>query len=140
MGVNGRKRENHKVVTLAVIDDSTVIRRRVISMLSQVNGVEFVGEAEDAAEGLKLIRATHPDVVILDVRMQDRSGIGLLEDLKYDPYLPIVIVLTNYPYVAYRKRCLQLGARYFFDKTTEFTRVAEVVQELVGGAEAKQEE
>jgi DNA-binding NarL/FixJ family response regulator len=118
-------------VTLAVIDDSAVIRRRLVSMLTQINGVKLVGEAPDAIEGLDLIRAVQPDVVILDVRMENRSGIGLLEDLKYDCYMPIIIVLTNYPYVAYRQRCMQLGARYFFDKTTEFPRVAEVVEELV---------
>jgi DNA-binding NarL/FixJ family response regulator len=118
-------------ITLAVIDDSAAIRRRVVSMVNQIDGVRLVGEAEDALEGLDLIREAKPDVVILDIRMTNRSGIGLLEDLKYDTYMPIIIVLTNYPYVAYRKRCLQLGARYFFDKTTEFVRVAEVVKGLV---------
>ncbi|UCD24339.1 MAG: response regulator transcription factor [Gemmatimonadota bacterium] len=126
-------------VKLAVIDDSAVIRRRLLSMLTQVDGVELVGEATDAIEGLDLIRAKRPDVVILDVRMENRSGIGLLEDLKYDSNMPIVIVLTNYPYVAYRQRCLQLGARYFFDKTTEFVRVAEVIQELVGDTDGVHE-
>ena len=118
-------------ITLAVIDDSAAIRRRVVSMVNQIDGVRLVGEAEDALVGLDLIRETKPDVVILDIRMTNRSGIGLLEDLKYDTYMPIIIVLTNYPYVAYRQRCLQLGARYFFDKTTEFVRVAEVVKGLV---------
>ena len=120
-------------VKLAIIDDSAVIRRRLVSMLTQLDGVKLVGEATDAIEGLDLIRAERPDVVILDVRMESRSGIGLLEDLKYDSSMPVIIVLTNYPYVAYRQRCMQLGARYFFDKTTEFVRVAEVMQELVGG-------
>jgi len=118
-------------ITLAVIDDSAAIRRRVVSMVNQIDGVRLVGEAEDALVGLDLIREAKPDVVILDIRMTNRSGIGLLEDLKYDTYMPIIIVLTNYPYVAYRQRCLQLGARYFFDKTTEFVRVAEVVKGLV---------
>ena len=128
---NRKMSEGNGSITLAVIDDSAVIRRRVVSMLSQIDGVKLVGEAEDAVVGLDLIRDSRPDVVILDVRMANRSGIGLLEDLKYDTHMPIVIVLTNYPYVAYRQRCLQLGARYFFDKTTEFVRVAEVVQGLV---------
>jgi DNA-binding NarL/FixJ family response regulator len=123
--------DGNGAITFAVIDDSAVIRRRVVSMLNQIDGVKLVGEAEDAVAGLDLIREVKPDVVVLDVRMANRSGIGLLEDLKYDTYMPIIIVLTNYPYVAYRQRCLQLGARYFFDKTTEFVRVAEVVQELV---------
>jgi DNA-binding NarL/FixJ family response regulator len=126
-------------VTLAVIDDSAVIRRRLVSMLMQIKGVKLAGEASDAVEGLDLIRAVQPDVVILDVRMKNRSGIGLLEDLKYDSYMPIIIVLTNYPYVAYRQRCMQLGARYFFDKTTEFPRVAEVVEELASGKDKARE-
>ena len=57
--------------------------------------------------------------------------IDLLEDIKNDPTVPEIIVLTNYPYAAYRKRCLELGASHFFDKSTEFTRLETVVKEMV---------
>ena len=113
-----------------IIDDSAVIRRRLISMLSEIEGAHLVGEAVDARDGAALIRELNPDLIILDIRMSDQSGISLLEDIKNEPKLPKIIILTNYPYAAYRKRCIDLGADHFFDKSTEFAKVEEVVRDL----------
>jgi len=44
-----------------------------------------------------------------------------------------VIVLTNYPYPQYRKRCMELGAEFFLDKSTEFDRLPAVLQQIIGG-------
>ncbi len=41
-----------------------------------------------------------------------------------------LIVLTNYPYIAYRRRCISLGADHFFDKSTQFDRVLQVLREM----------
>lgn len=116
--------------TFLIVDDSAVIRRRLVSLLSEIDGVRLIGEASDAIEGADLIRKLNPDVVILDIRMPDRSGIGLLESVKGSPNLPVVIILTNYPYAAYRKRCMELGASHFFDKSTEFDELETIVREL----------
>ena len=121
----------NKLQTFLIVDDSAVIRRRLVSMMSEIPGVQLVGEASGAVQGAELIRNEHPDVVILDIRMPNRSGIGLLEDIKNDPERPTIIILTNYPYSAYRKRCMELGASHFFDKSTEFTELEMVVRELV---------
>lgn len=120
-----------KPITFLIVDDSAVIRRRLVSLLSEIDGVQLLGEATNAVDGAALIRKSRPEVVILDIRMPDRSGIGLLEDIKNDSDLPTIIILTNYPYAAYEKRCMELGASHFFDKSTEFTEVEKVVREIV---------
>lgn len=116
--------------TFLIVDDSTVIRRRLVSLLDEIEGVRLIGEASDGTSGADLIRELAPDVVILDIRMPNRSGIGLLESIKDSPDLPVVIILTNYPYAAYRKRCMELGASHFFDKSTEFDELERVVREM----------
>jgi len=116
--------------TFLIVDDSAVIRRRLVSLLSEINGVRLVGEAANAVDGAALIRKLRPDVVILDIRMPDRSGISLLEDIKHDSEVPTIIILTNYPYAAYQKRCMELGASHFFDKSSEFTLLESVVRDL----------
>jgi DNA-binding NarL/FixJ family response regulator len=122
--------ETKKPRTFLIVDDSAVIRRRLISLLSEIEGVQLVGEAVDAMTGADMIRQLHPDVVILDIRMPERIGIGLLEAIKDSADLPTVMILTNYPYTAYRKRCMELGASHFFDKSTEFVELEKTVQEL----------
>jgi YesN/AraC family two-component response regulator len=117
-------------LNVLIVDDSLVIRRRLAAMITDLMGVGVIGEASDAQEGIDMTEKLHPDVVIADIRMPGRSGIGMLEDMKSLDKRPTVIVLTNYPYVAYRRRCLDLGADHFFDKSTQFDRVLDVLREM----------
>ena len=114
-----------------IADDSGVVRERLKEMLSELPGIEIVGQAENGAQATKLIEELSPDVVILDIRMPKGNGINVLENIKGDNPTLIVIMLTNYPYPQYRKRCRKAGADYFFDKATEFEKVTEVLKGLV---------
>jgi len=114
-----------------IADDSEVVCERLTIMLSELPGIEITGQAKDVGESIESIRRLHPDVVILDIRMPGGSGIDVLEDIKKTNDAPVVIVLTNYPYPQYRKKCMALGAEYFFDKATEFEKVTEVLETLI---------
>jgi len=113
-----------------IVDDSDLIRRRLGAMLSEMKGIELVGEARDSLEATKLALNLKPDAVILDIRMPAGSGINVLENIKRATPAPQVIMLTNYPYPQYRKKAEDTGAEFFFDKATEFDKVAEAVEEL----------
>jgi len=115
-----------------IADDSTVLRDRLIEMLSELPGLEIIGHAQAVPEACASIKNLNPDVVILDIRMPGGSGIDVLQDIKKDKQSPLVIILTNYPYPQYRKKCLELGADYFFDKSTEFEKVTELFKRLRG--------
>ena len=101
-----------------IADDSPIIRERLVTMLDEVGGTELVGQAATAFEAIQGIRELKPDVVILGYRMPEGgSGLDVLQAAKGDTTAaPLVIVLTQYPYPAYREKCLELGADYFFDK------------------------
>lgn len=129
MQVNAERESFMKVF---IADDSAVLRERLVEMLSELPGIEIIGQAQDVAEALTSIKKLNPDVVILDIRMPGGSGIDVLQDIKKDKQAPLVIVLTNYPYPQYRKKCLGLGADYFFDKSTEFEKITEVVKQMRG--------
>lgn len=113
-----------------IVDDSTVLRERVIEMLSELPEIEIIGHAQNVSEALSAIKKLNPDVVILDIRIPGGSGMDVLEDIKKEKEAPMVIILTNYPYPQYRKKCLGLGADYFFDKSTEFEKVTELFKRL----------
>src|SRR5262249_32202007 len=112
-----------------IVDDSSMVRKRLAAMLSEHEGTEIIGEAEDAYSAIGAIRYLKPDVVILDIHMTgSASGMYVLDRIKDSRRPPIIIMLTNYPYEQYRKRCLDAGASYFFDKSTEFETVCEVLK------------
>jgi DNA-binding NarL/FixJ family response regulator len=117
-----------------IVEDSNVLVQRLRSILAEVTGLEIVGHADNVADAAREIRKAKPDVVILDIRIPGGSGIDVLEGLRKYPFQPIVIMLSNYNYPQYRKKCLQSGARYYFDKSTEFHKVSEVLQSLVDTA------
>jgi len=114
-----------------IVDDSEVLVQLLRSSLADVTGIEVVGHANNAVDAARQIRKSKPDVVILDICMPGGSGIEVLEGLKNDEFQPIVIVLSNHSEPQYRKKCLQVGARCFFDKSAEFHKVAEVLRSLM---------
>ncbi|MDH3290606.1 MAG: response regulator transcription factor [Gemmatimonadota bacterium] len=124
-----------RVLSVLIVDDSDVIRQRLVAMLAEVEAVNVVGEASDGETGLVVAQETKPDVVILDIRMPGLSGITVLQRLQEFDSPPKVMVLTNFPYAAYRTRCRALGAAYFFDKSTEFE--AALAALLVMAAESR---
>jgi len=114
-----------------IADDSQVMRERLIITLSSYSNIEIVGEAEDSIEAIKSISTTKPDVVILDVRMPGGGGIHVLKTIeKKTNSTPIMVVFTNYPYPQYRKKCLEEGAEFFFDKLTESEKMIEALDSL----------
>ena len=113
-----------------IADDSALVRDRLIAMISELPDTEIIGEAQDASEAMSLTQKLKPDVVILDIRMPRGNGISLLCNIKKQKPAPLVIMLTNYPYPQYRKKCMKEGADFFFDKSGEFLKVMEVLKKI----------
>ena len=114
-----------------IADDSKIFRDRLKEMLAELTEIEIIGEAENILETKKRIRKLNPDIVILDIRMPDGSGIDILKHIKKNNQVPAVIILTNYPYPQYRKKCMELGADYFFKKSDEIEEVLEALKQLI---------
>lgn len=117
-------------MTVFLVDDSAPLRERLVELLGGLTGLQVVGQASGVDEAIRAIGQTQPDLVILDLRLADGSGIEVLGRIKSRPPFPAVIVLTNYPYPQYRKRCLEMGAEFFFEKQAELSQLLEVVQRL----------
>lgn len=121
------------MIKILIADDSAIVRERLRHLLVDLGGVEVVGQAGDADEARNLAVKLRPDVAILDLRMPSGSGADVLSDLKKLDPAPRVIMLTNYPHPENRKKCIDQGADYFFDKSTEFQKVLAVVKNMLNG-------
>src|SRR5258708_29668687 len=119
------------MMKILMADDSLVVRDRLATLLAEVHGIEVVGQARDAMEARSLAAELRPDVAILDVRMPKGSGADVVRDIKKLDPTPKVIVLTNYPHPENRKKCIERGADYFFDKSTEFKKGMLVLQAML---------
>ena len=111
-------------------DDSKLILERLRVMLSDLSEIEIISEASNGIGAIKAIKKLNPDVVILDIKMPGVGGIDVLKYIKKNNQNIKVIMLTNYPYPQYRKKCTELGADYFFKKSTEFENVIDALKQL----------
>lgn len=119
-----------------IADDSFLIRERLAGVLGGLKEIELVGQAEDARQALDAIRRLQPDAVVLDIHMPSadgyssvevQNGIDVLEAIKKSSPSPFVIILSNYNYSQYQKKCMEAGANAFLHKTREFDQVADLL-------------
>ena len=115
-----------------IVEDSASIRERLAAMLGGIEGVTVVGEAETPGEALEGILRTRPDSVVLDIHLVGGTGIEVLRQAHRQSPGTVFIVLTNYPNAQYRRICMEAGAAFFFDKSSEIAKVREVIEGLGG--------
>ena len=118
------------MLTVYIVDDSDVMRERLAELISDIVGIKLAGQSGNPFDALQSIKAQHPDIVILDIRLPGKSGIDVLKDIKKESPTPIVIMITNYPYRQYRQGCMAAGADYFFSKTDEFETIRETLSRI----------
>jgi DNA-binding NarL/FixJ family response regulator len=111
-----------------LVEDSRLLRERLGTMLAGV--AQTTGDAGTAAEAIDAILAGQPDAVVLDLMLKNGSGIDVLRALHERAPQIAVYVLTNYPAPHYRRLAMELGARGFFDKSTEFSLVRDAIAGL----------
>jgi DNA-binding NarL/FixJ family response regulator len=80
-----------------VVDDHEVVRQGLVALLDRRPGFEVVGEAGSAAAAVEEARRIRPDIVIMDVRLPDGTGIEACREIRADLPDCRVVMLTSYP-------------------------------------------
>jgi two-component system, OmpR family, response regulator len=106
-----------------MVEDSPLVRQRLIPMLAAFSGVRVVATAASEAEAVEWLRHNRCDVVLLDLRLRRGSGLGLLDRIgaqtRDGSVQPLRVVVTNGATAAVRRRCEALGATAVFDKSIQ---------------------
>ncbi|HEX5613340.1 MAG TPA: response regulator [Burkholderiales bacterium] len=110
-----------------LVEDSGPIRQRVTALLASIAGVANVGSAATADDAERAILATHPHAVLLDIKLAQGSGFDLLRTLHAQAPEIEVYMLSNFAAPPYRQLAADLGARGFFDKTTEMDSMRKTI-------------
>ena len=110
-----------------LVEDSPAIRERLFALFATVTGARTVGFADNAASAIQEILTERPNAVVLDVTLAQGSGIHVLRALQAQAPDIDVYMLTNSATPQYRRLCERLGAKGFFDKSTEFELVRDAI-------------
>ena len=114
-----------------LVEDSPLLRERVAAILGSIPGAQSVGHAAGADEAIAGIERSQADVVVLDIQLEQGNGFDVLKALRKSAPQVQSFVLTNFANDAYRRKAESLGARGFFDKSTEFERLREALVGIV---------
>jgi CheY-like chemotaxis protein len=106
-----------------VVEDSPIVRERLVTMLGDIPGAEVAGASDNTPDALLDILRIRPDVAILDIHLRDGNGITVLKEIRRALPGTTAIMFTNHSGPAVRQRCMRAGADHFFDKTDEFDQL-----------------
>jgi DNA-binding NarL/FixJ family response regulator len=118
------------LVRVFIVEDSELVRER-IETLAALAGAGSAGHAVGAGAAIRAILAERPDIVITDLKLAEGSGFDVLRAIHAAAPGIDLYMLSNFATEPYRRIARQLGARDFFDKSTEFRRVSDVISARV---------
>lgn len=121
-------------IRVFVLDDHELVREGIRSLLESDNEIEVVGEASTAAEAMTRIPLANPDVAILDVRLQDGSGIDVCRDIRSAMSNLVCLMLTSFADDEALYASVMAGAAGYVLKQIRARDLIEDVKKVAGGA------
>jgi DNA-binding NarL/FixJ family response regulator len=116
-----------------IVDDHTMFREGLRQLIERESSMSVCGDAPDAAEALKGIRTSKPDVVIVDISLAGASGIDLIKDIKAEFEELPVLVVSMHDESLYAERALRAGAMGYVMKHEPAKTVKAAIQKVLGG-------
>jgi DNA-binding NarL/FixJ family response regulator len=121
------------VIRVGIVDDQTLVREGLRSLLALTEDIQTVFDAADAAEAQELLSSVEVDVLLLDVRMPGMSGPELMAALAEQGRQPPTLVLTTFDDDEALVDSLRAGARGFLLKDVSLKQLAEAVRMVAKG-------
>jgi DNA-binding NarL/FixJ family response regulator len=120
-------------IRVVLVDDDPWVRAGLGLVLRGAPELEIVAEAGDGGEALEVVARTHPDVVLMDIRMPRMDGLTATERLCEQREPPKVIVLTTFDADDHVVRALAAGASGFLLKDTSAPLIVDAIRRVAAG-------
>jgi DNA-binding NarL/FixJ family response regulator len=120
-------------VRIIIADAHTEIRSRIVSLLNTQSDLHVLGEADNSAETMTLVRQLRPDIAIVDITMPKLNAVHVLEQLSHEALHTRVIVFSlhdEFPYIA---RMFAAGARGYVSKKGSAEELIEGIRQVMSG-------
>jgi DNA-binding NarL/FixJ family response regulator len=120
-------------VNIMLVDDHEVVRMGVRTLLEKREGFEVVGEAGTAAEAVAVARQAQPDVIVMDIRLPDGTGIEACREIRNERPETSVIMLTSYADDEAIYGSIMAGASGYLLKQTRGQNLADAIERVARG-------
>jgi DNA-binding NarL/FixJ family response regulator len=121
-------------IRVGIVDDHPVVRDGMTALLREYADLEVVATADTVASGRRLLDGATADVVLLDLRLGQKSGLELLADRGDAATRPAIVVLTAFDHAEYVAAACRLGAAGFVLKTAPIAQLVEAIRRAAAGS------
>jgi DNA-binding NarL/FixJ family response regulator len=125
--------QRKKVIRILIADDHAMFAEGVESLLAGEPDFTFCGKAGTAAEALKAVAATKPDVLLLDINLPDQSGLEVCKQIRADWPDIKILALTMFSEESYISAVLAMGAQGYLLKNTGKAELCMAIRALASG-------
>ena len=122
-----------KKIRVLIVDDHTLVRDGIRSLLALTADIEIVGEAANGREALEKVKQLMPDVVLMDLAMPVMGGLEATRRIRRQFTATKVLALTQYDDSEYVIPVIAAGARGFVTKMSSFSELASAIQAVYRG-------
>jgi DNA-binding NarL/FixJ family response regulator len=124
------KTEKH---TLLIVDDHSIVRHGLASLLAREKGFSIIGEAEGYEDALEALAKQTPDVAIVDITLKDKSGLDLIRDAR-EKYPGVkYLVLSMHDESVYAEKALRAGAQGYVMKEKADEVIVDALRTVLRG-------
>jgi DNA-binding NarL/FixJ family response regulator len=121
-------------IRLLIVDDHPIVRHGMSQLIATQSDMEVCGQAASVAEALELLGgAAAPDVAIVDLSLEDGSGLGLIKEIKVRCPEAKIIVSSIHDEKVYAARALKAGAVGYIEKRESISKIIEAVRHILEG-------
>ncbi len=120
-------------ISVFLVDDQTLVRQGIRSLLALAEGIEVVAEASDGRQAVETIPQVKPDVVLMDMRMPVMSGLEALQALGQMDALPPTIILTTFDDDQLVLAGIKAGAKGYMLKDVSLEQLVNAIQAVANG-------
>lgn len=121
------------MISVCLVDDQNLVRQGIRSLLDLAEDIEVVAECADGAQAIETVPEIKPDVMLLDLRMPNMSGIEVLQALAASGDLPPTVILTTFDDDQLVLSGLKAGARGYLLKDVSLEQLVEAVRTVAAG-------
>lgn len=121
------------MIKVMLVDDQTLVRQGVKSLLYLANSIDVVAEASDGQQAIELIPQIAPDVVLMDMRMPVKSGLEAIQELNALKQLPPTIILTTFDDDELVLAGVKAGARGYLLKDVSLEQLVDAIHVVAKG-------
>ena len=122
-----------KQTRVVLVEDHPMLRERMAHLINKDLGMEVCGEADNILDAMELIRATRPDIAIVDISLRGASGLELIKSVKSEGIDLPILVLSMHDENLYAERALRAGARGYITKSEASAVVIAAIRTVLAG-------